>query len=151
MGTRGLFVLRIKGKLVLQVWLSCDMFPDGVHPRDVAKLLLELFGEVQVHSLIITIAAILKKRVGSIFLEPTTTSHLATPFDTEYDYVIDFNECDDLVISVTHNEVDMETYDIAGFASLCGLDVKLPHTMPTLKFDTPLEGKVTNPNLSLTV
>lgn len=146
MGTRGLFVLRIKGKLVLHVWLSHDMMPGGVHSRDVAKLLLELFGEVQVHSLIITIAAILKQRVGSIFLEPLTTSHLTDFFDTEYEYVIDFNECDDLVISVIqydlhHKEIDSKAYDIAGFASVCGLDVKLPHTMPTLKFGAPLEGK----------
>ena len=134
MGTRGVFVFRIKGKLVLQVWISHDMYPEG-SPAEIATFLLELFGEVQVHSLILTMIDILKTSVGVVFLEPTTRSHLATPFDSEYDYVIDFNE--EVVISVSN-----KTYNIPEFASFCNLEVpKLPHTMPTLKFDTPLEGK----------
>ena len=133
-----MFVFRIKGKLVLQVWIAHDMYPEG-NPAQIAEFLLALFGEVQVHSLILTIAGILKTRVGETYLEPTTESHLFTSFDSEYEYVIDFN--DEVVISVS-NCGDTKTYNIPEFASLCDLDVpKLPHTMPTLKFDVPLEGK----------
>ena len=139
MDTSGLFVFRIKGKLALQVWIAYDMKPDG-NPAEIAKFLLELVGEVQVHSLIITIVDILKKTVGTVYLKPTTESHLIVSCDSQYDYVIDFN--DEVDISVTNCKKGTKTYNIPEFASLCHLKVpKLPHTMPTLKFDAPLEGK----------
>ena len=104
MDTSGLFVFRTKGKLALQVWIAYDMKPDG-NPAEIAKFLLELVGEVQVHSLIITIVDILKKTVGTVYLEPTTESHLIVSCDSQYDYVIDFN--DEVDISVTNCKKDM--------------------------------------------
>ena len=116
--TRGLFVFRIKGKLVLQVWIAHDMKPDG-NPAEIAKFLLKLVGEVQVHSLIITIVGILKKTVGTVYLKPTTESHLIVSCDSQYDYVIDFNE--EVVISVSEY-CGTKTYNIPEFASRCDLE-----------------------------
>lgn len=155
MGTRALLVFRIKGKVVLQVFVHLDGYPDGV-PAKVAKILLELVGEVQVHALIVTIVAALKETAGYTVLQSITHPYgtkLFTRYSwVEYGYVFYFHNgeleiTDQLEIDVIDhysymgNGCSVERYNVPKFASLCGLEVQLPYIRPTYKFDTPLDEK----------
>ena len=138
MGTRGLFVFRIKGKVVAQVHTQGDGYPSGF-PQDIAKLLYELVGDVQVHNLIITIIATIKECVGTIYMAPVTH-----PYDTkanypwmEYCYVFDFDE--EVKIECRELCGPWKMYTIPAFSSLCENEISTDYKQPTLKYDTPVK------------
>ena len=138
MGTRGLFVFRIKGKVVAQVHTQGDGYPSGF-PKDIAKLLYELVGDAEVHNLIIRIIATIKDCVGTIYMAPVTH-----PYDTkanwpfmEYCHAFDSDE-----------EVEIECRELCGqwklntipeFSSMCENKISTDYNKPTFKYDTPIK------------
>ncbi len=138
MGTRGLFVFRIKGKVVAQVYTQSDGYPTGF-PKDVAKLLYDLVGEVEVHNLIINIIAEMKDCVGFLYMLSVTN-----PYDTisnwpfmEYCYIFDFDE--ELKIEIRDLGGPWKKYTIPEFSSMCKNQISTDHKQPTLKYDTPVK------------
>lgn len=139
MGTRSRIVFRVKGKVVLQVYLAYDSYPTGHYVRRVAKILLSLVGEVNVYTLIMSLICAIKQEVGCNYIQL-----MNKPYDVHdwlsYIYVFDFNDI--LAITVSERSTS-ETYTIPGFAVRCRAiqEAAGPYIAPTFKFDTPLEGK----------
>ena len=138
MGTRGLFVFIINGKVVAQVHTQGDGYPSGF-PKIIADLLYKLVGDVQVHNLIITILAAIKESVGSIYMAP-----VIHPYDTkanwpfmEYCYVFEFGE--DLKIECRELCGPWKMLTIPEFSSMCENEVSTDYVKPTLKYDTPVK------------
>lgn len=138
MGTQGLFVFRIRGKVVARVRTQGDGYPAGF-PKTIAKLLYELEGEVQVHKLIISIVAAIKDCVGAIYMTSSIGSYDVEddwPF-IQYCYTFDFDE----EIKIECREIcgESKIHDVPRFSSLCENEISTDYAKPTLKYDAPIK------------